>query len=186
MEGKYIIVELIPTASNPEYGDIIQLSALKIENLQLVDRFDYRLKEEYIPLQDLVRMISYDKDKFIYKDTTTEILEEFDKWSEDIPILILNNQYTLEYLKEINNIKKDLCINLQHHGTDVCAELNIDLSNTYLFYCFGSLPTKLQYEKSKGTVNTSLSVIKIKYDKDKINKIYFLGICFNFTSFGIQ
>ena len=35
------------------------------------------------------------------------------------------------------------------------------------------MPTKLQYEKSKGTVNTSLSVIKIKYDKDKINKIYF-------------
>ena len=108
MEGKYIIVELIPTASNPEYGDIIQLSALKIENLQIVDRFDYRLKEEYIPLQDLVRMISYDKDKFIYKETTTEILEEFDKWSEDIPILILNNQYTLKYLKEINNIKKDI------------------------------------------------------------------------------
>ena len=51
--------------------------------------------------------------------------------------------------EDINNIKKDLCINLQHHGTDVCAELNIDLSNT------------------------SLSVIKIKYDKDKINKIYF-------------
>ena len=75
--------------------------------------------------------------------------------------------------EDINNIKKDLCINLQHHGTDVCAELNIDLSNTYLFYCFGSLPTKLQYEKSKGTVNTSLSVIKIKYDKDKINKNYF-------------
>ena len=75
--------------------------------------------------------------------------------------------------EDINNIKKDLCINLQHHGTDVCAELNIYLSNTYLFYCFGSLPTKLQYEKSKGTVNTSLSVIKIKYDKDKINKIYF-------------
>ena len=75
--------------------------------------------------------------------------------------------------EDINNIKKDLCINLQPHGTDVCAELNIDLSNTYLFYCFGSLPTKLQYEKSKGTVNTSLSVIKIKYDKDKINKIYF-------------
>ena len=89
-------------------------------------------------------------------------------------------QFTLDYfthvindLHFINNIKKDLCINLQHHGTDVCAELNIDLSNTYLFYCFGSLPTKLQYEKSKGTVNTSLSVIKIKYDKDKINKIYF-------------
>lgn len=89
--------------------------------------------------------------------------------NEELPEFL----YYVVKSEDINNIKKDLCINLQHHGTDVCAELNIDLSNTYLFYCFGSLPTKLQYEKSKGTVNTSLSVIKIKYDKDKINKIYF-------------
>lgn len=108
MEEKYIIVELIPTASDPKRGDIIQLSALKIENLNLIDRFDYRIKEEYIPLTELIEMVSYDKDKFIYKDTTKEILDDFEKWVQDYQILILNNGYTLKYLENIKNIKKDI------------------------------------------------------------------------------
>lgn len=106
--NKYIILELIPTSSDPKKGDIIQLSALKIDNLKLIDRFDYRLKDEYIPLSDLLEMISYDKDKFIYKDTKEEILDDFKIFIEDIPLLILNNGYTLNYLEGINNIKKDI------------------------------------------------------------------------------
>ena len=105
---KYIILELIPTASTKEKGDIIQLSALKLEDLNLLDRFDYRLIEEKIPLTELKEMISYDKENFIYKNETEEILEEFKKWSEDLPLLILNNSYTLDYLKELNNKKEDI------------------------------------------------------------------------------
>lgn len=105
---KYIILELIPTASTKEKGDIIQLSALKLEELNLIDRFDYRLVEEKIPLTELKEMISYDKENFIYKNETEEILEEFKKWSEDLPLLILNNSYTLDYLKELNNKKEDI------------------------------------------------------------------------------
>lgn len=105
---KYIILELIPTASTKEKGDIIQLSALKLEDLNLIDRFDYRLVEEKIPLTELKEMISYDKENFIYKNETEEILEEFKKWSEDLPLLILNNSYTLDYLKELNNKKEDI------------------------------------------------------------------------------
>ncbi|MBE6159549.1 MAG: hypothetical protein E7157_00665 [Lactobacillales bacterium] len=105
---KYIILELIPTASTKEKGDIIQLSALKLEDLNLLDRFDYRLVDEKIPLTELKEMISYDKENFIYKNETEEILEEFKKWSEDLPLLILNNSYTLDYLKELNNKKEDI------------------------------------------------------------------------------
>lgn len=108
MEEKYIIVELIPTSSDPKCGDIIQFSALKIENLNLIDRFDYRIKEEYIPLTEMIEMINYDKDKFVYKDTTKEILDDFEKWAQDYQILILNNGYTLRYLENIKNIKKDI------------------------------------------------------------------------------
>lgn len=106
--NKYIILELIPTSSDPKKGDIIQLSALKIDNLNLIDRFDYRLNEEYIPLTDLREMISYDKDKFVYRETTDEILKDFGKWIEDRTLLIMNNIYTLKYLENINNIKKDI------------------------------------------------------------------------------
>ncbi len=106
--NKYIILELIPTSSNPEYGEIIQLSALKIENLKLIDRFDYRIIEDKIPLKQLKEMISYDKDKFIYKNTKEEILKDFQEFVGDYPLLILNNGYTLKYLENINNIKKDI------------------------------------------------------------------------------
>ena len=74
---KYIILELIPTASTKERGDIIQLSALKLNELNLIDRFDYRITDDKIPLTDLKEMINYDNDKFIYKNTTEEILNEF-------------------------------------------------------------------------------------------------------------
>ena len=45
LKDEYIILELIPTAINPQKGDIIQLSALKLKGLQLQDRFDERLEE---------------------------------------------------------------------------------------------------------------------------------------------
>ena len=108
MDEKYVILELIPTASSPEKGDIIQLSALKIDNLQLEDRFDYRLAEQYIPLTDLANMIRYDKDKFIYKESSKEIMDAFINWIEDYDLLILNNGYTLDYLKNVHNLKKDI------------------------------------------------------------------------------
>ena len=123
---KYIILELIPTASTKEKGDIIQLSALKLEDLNLIGRFDYRLVEEKIPLTELKEMISYDKDKFIYKNNTEEILEEFKNWSEDLPLLILNNSYTLDYLKDLNNTKKDISDYLKIPFSDDIIDIIID------------------------------------------------------------
>lgn len=96
---KYIILEIIPTKF--ENGDIIQLSALKLKDLNLVDRFDYRLSEDKIMIPDLLKIISYDKDKFIYENSTKEILSKFNDWVEDYNLLIINNKYTYNYLKEI-------------------------------------------------------------------------------------
>ena len=103
-KDKYIIVEIIPTHSDPNKGDIIQISALKLEGIQLLDRFDYRLKDESIENDDLKEMISYDKELFTYKDSN--LLKEFQEWIEDYPLLILDEVYTPSYLKEINNSKE--------------------------------------------------------------------------------
>ena len=43
---KYIILEIIPSAVDPKKGNIVQLSALKINGYKLESRFDYRLCEE--------------------------------------------------------------------------------------------------------------------------------------------
>ncbi len=126
MEGKYIILELIPTATEPTKGDVIQLSALKLNGLDLVDRFDYRINEEHVPLTEMLNMISYDKDKFIYKETTKEIMEEFSKWIEDYELLILNNSYTLNYLKDIHNLKRDISSYLNIPYSDEIINVIID------------------------------------------------------------
>ena len=105
---KCVILELIPTSLDHKKGEIIQLSALKIDDLKLIDRFDYRICDEKVPLDSMLEMISYDKDKFIYKNSKEEIMNDFIKWIEDYKLLIMDNQYTLKYLDEINNEKESI------------------------------------------------------------------------------
>ena len=126
MNEKYVILELIPTSSDPKRGDIIQLSALKIDNLNLVDRFDYRISEEYVPLTEMLEMIGYDKEKFIYKETTREIIDDFIEWIEDYDLLILNNSYTLKYLESVPNLKRDISTYLNIPYTDQIIDNIID------------------------------------------------------------
>ena len=105
---KYIIVEIIPTALTKEKGDIIELTALKLSGLKLEERFNYRLNELKIPLQDFIKLISYDKHLFTYKESTDEILDEFEKWSENLPLLIIDNAYTKNFLSDLTNDKKSI------------------------------------------------------------------------------
>ena len=107
-KDKYIIVELIPTTLKKETGDIIQLSALKIENLQITGRFDYRLHEDRILIKDFLDIISYDKEAFTYKYSTEEILDDFKEFIKDYPLLIIDNEYTQNYLSDITNKKVSL------------------------------------------------------------------------------
>lgn len=106
-KDKYIIVELIPTHSDNKKGFIAQISALKLEGLKLLDRFDYRVKDDLIENEDLKNLISYDKKMFTYVDNIYFINEKFKSWAEDYPILIIEENYTPKYLADLNN-KKEL------------------------------------------------------------------------------
>lgn len=105
-KDKYIIVEIIPTHSNSEKGFIAQLSALKLEGIKLIDRFDYRVKDNLIENPDIKRIISYDKDSFTYVDNIYFIIEKFKQWAKDYPILIIEDKYTKDYLNELENEKE--------------------------------------------------------------------------------
>lgn len=107
-KDKYVIVEIIPTTLKKETGDIIQLSALKINKLQIEERFDYRLHEDRILIKDFLDIISYDKESFTYKYSTNEILEDFKKFIGNYKLLILDNTYTRNYLSDIKNKKVSL------------------------------------------------------------------------------
>ena len=119
---EYIILEIIPTAIHPSKGDIIQLQALKIKGIKLIDRFDYRLKEDKILIPQFLDMISYDKEQFTYKDTSKEIMNDFKEWTNNKPLLILNNIYTNNFLEELPNKKEDILKYLNMEYTDNIIE----------------------------------------------------------------
>ena len=131
--NKYIIVELIPTTSKKETGDIIQLSALKIDNLSLIDRFDYRLNEDKIYFKKLLELIDYDKELFVYKNTTDDKLSDFKEWCENYKILIIDNEYTRSYLKEFEN-KESIFdhLNMKYNDNiidEIIEKYNLENSN---------------------------------------------------------
>lgn len=121
-KDKYIIVEIIPTHSDSEKGFIAQISALKLEGTKLIDRFDYRVENRLIESQDIKNMISYDKQLFTYVNNTVFIIEKFKNWAQDYPLLIIEDSYTYDYLKELNNHKE---LVYQYIG----VEYNIDVFN---------------------------------------------------------
>lgn len=102
-EDKIILLELIPTNYKNNNGIIIQLSALKLNGLKLIERFDYRLKDECLPLNQLKEMINYDNDQFTYVDSDIIILDKLKEFVEDYNILILDNIYTKDYIAYLNN-----------------------------------------------------------------------------------
>lgn len=133
-KDKYIIVELIPTTLKKETGDIIQLSALKIENLQITGRFDYRLHEDRIIIKDFLDIISYDKEAFTYKYSTEEILDDFKEFIKDYPLLIIDNEYTQNYLSDITNKKVSLYdyFDIEHKDSiieELMTKYNIEPTN---------------------------------------------------------
>ena len=131
---EYIILELIPTSSNPNKGEIAQLSALKIKGINLIDRFDYRLNKNLINIPDILNMINYDNDSFTYSNSSKNILEEFKKFILDSPLLIMDNKYTENYLKDIKNKKDFIFKYLNIKEDDKCfdnllVKYNLEPSN---------------------------------------------------------
>ena len=119
MNGKkYIILEIIPTTSKKETGKIIQIQALKLNNLKLLDRLDVRLDESNITNPDLLAMISYDKENFTYFQDEEKLLETFKNFISDLPLLIIDNEYTKDYLKDFTNLKESIFKYLNLELTD--------------------------------------------------------------------
>ena len=134
LNKKYIILELIPTHSNAKVGTIAQIEALKLDGLKLIDRFDYRLNEKLINNPDLKELISYDKDNFNYVDSGDVIMKEFKKWVGELPLLVIDNYYTLDYLSDIKNKKEPVFKYLDLELTDdvfdkLMKKYNLEPSN---------------------------------------------------------
>lgn len=127
MENKnYIILEIIPTGVKRENGVIAQLSALKLNGLKLIDRFDYRLNDDVVNNQYVLDMISYDKEKFTYLDSSEDLINKFIDFIEDYDLLIIDNQYTKNHLAKITNKKESIFKYLNMEYSDDVIEKIID------------------------------------------------------------
>lgn len=104
-KDKYIIAEIIPDGFTKETGKVIQISAIKLDGLKLIDRFDYRLSEDNIKIREFIEMLNYDKECFVYLDSDSEIISEFKKFIEDLPIILMDNTYSLNFINDIDNEK---------------------------------------------------------------------------------
>lgn len=149
-KDEYVIVELIPTSLNPDKGLIIQLSALKLKGLSLVDRFDYRINEDMINIPQLLEIISYDKESFKYVDSKEAIINDFNKWCDKKPILYIDNLYTLNYLKDVDSEKESI---LKHLGEEYSDDIIDKLMKKYGLeptnYIVDLLYESLIYESNK-------------------------------------
>ena len=105
---KYVIVEIIPNHSNSKIGFIVQLQALKINDNKIIGRIDLRVNDKLITNNDLLKMISYDKKMFQYKDNKDDIIKEFKEFIGKDKLLIIDNYYTIDYLKNIENKKESI------------------------------------------------------------------------------
>lgn len=129
MEGKYVIVEIIPEAISPDKGNLVQISALKLDGLKLIDRFDYRLNYDLVTNKDILKLISYDQDSFTYLNSTEELLNKFSEWSEDLPVYIFDNKYTNNFLATLLNDKVSIASVFDMDYTDDFVELLIKKYN---------------------------------------------------------
>ena len=134
----YIITEIIPTHSNANVGFIAQIQALKIKDDKIIDRLDLRVDEKLIENQDLLNMISYDKEMFTYTNNKENIINEFVKFIGKDKLLIIDNYYTIDYLKSIKNKKES-----------VFKYLDLDLTDDV----FDKLINKYQLEPSNHLVD---------------------------------
>ena len=100
-KDKYVIMEIIPTKLKD--GNVVELTALKIDNLKLVDRFNYRLNKDKVEIKEFLEMCSYDDNDFNYLDDSKEIIAKFKNWVEDLPIMMIDNTYTCNYLEDFDN-----------------------------------------------------------------------------------
>lgn len=127
-DKKYVILEIIPTSSNPKIGDIAQLQALKIDGIKLEDRFNYRLDKSKITIPDILEMINYDNDSFKYVKKSKTIMNNFKKFIGDLPLLIIDNEYTKNYLADLENKKYSV---FEYLGLEVSIDVFDELIKKY-------------------------------------------------------
>ena len=153
MEGEYVIVEIIPNKSKRELGGSIeQVSCIKIKDLFFIDTLYLRHNLAYIENPDIVKMLDYGHDYFETTNYVNEVETRFKKYIGNTPLLIMDNEYTQNYLKDYPNEKKSI---FEELGVKEHSNVFEELMKLYGIEPTDDLVTIL-YEALIGKHNTSI------------------------------
>ena len=95
-------------------------------------------------------MISYDDDKFNHCDNGKDILSKFTDWTSNLDLLIIDNEYTKNYLMNINNNMESIFKYLDMTYSDDVIDKIVDKYNLeYSNYIVDLLYEALIYESNK-------------------------------------
>ena len=103
-----------------------------------VKKGKYILDKNKINIPDILNMTNYDNDSFKYVKTTKALMKNFKKFIGDLPLLIIDNSYTRNYLEEFDNKKES-----------IFKYLNLDMSDDV----FDRLVNKYNLEASNYLVD---------------------------------
>ena len=98
-------------------------------------------------------MISYDKENFTYVKDEVQLIKEFKDFIKDLPLLIIDNSYTLDYLDEFNNSKESIFkyLNLEYSldiFDKIITKYNLEPSNNLVDLLYEALIYESNNKKS--------------------------------------
>ena len=99
-EDKYVVFDLETTGLYPNSGDsIIEIGAVKICNGEIIDRFD-ELIDPGKELDPKITEITCITDNMLKgKRGELEVLTDFIKWSDGLPLVAHNAKFDLSFIK---------------------------------------------------------------------------------------
>ena len=74
-----------------------------------------KLDKNKINVPDILNMTNYDNDSFKYVKTTKALMKNFKKFIGDLPLLIIDNSYTRNYLEEFDRLIDSGCLEFFLH-----------------------------------------------------------------------
>ena len=100
MVQDYVVFDLETTGFDAKNCEIIEIGALKYRNNKLVEEFDYLINPNVVIPSNITLLTGIDNEMVKNKLSIKEVLPEFIKFIEDLPLIAHNAKFDLSFLDE--------------------------------------------------------------------------------------
>lgn len=117
LQDTYVVFDLETTGLYPNSGDsIIEIGAVKINNGEIIDRFDELIDPGKLLSQEIINITGINNEILQGKRNEEVVLKDFMKWVGDLPLVAHNAKFDISFvdmaytkynLGKLNNIVID-------------------------------------------------------------------------------